>query len=231
MAAKKLSKKQAVQSKGRWAQMTKRGRPPNEVLSIDKAWLDQRLKQHGFKTFAHLARYISLDKAAMVRSLKGERAFTAKDIASLAEVLQATTDEILRRVGYKIPTRGVPIVGKVTQDARVSSVLPQKGQLFQAQDAPPDARALIVEAESGPLAFLNGARIVYQPSTAKQMPLSLLGELCIVECDNHMTPFVGCLQKGASRNTSSLQLFGTSEKFAVSVVHSASPVLTIYFPT
>lgn len=208
-----------------------RGRPRNVKLNIDAAWLNQRVKQHGYKTFAGLARFIGIDKASMQRSITGERPFTSKDIMNMAAALDTTTDEIMRRVGFPIPERGIPIVGKITPDARVSFVLPKKGTEFFTRDVSPDAKCLIVDAETGSLAFAHDAKVVYLPSPPeKPVPVNVTGRLCVVECDNHLTPFLGILGKGATRNTSTLHLFGSGEKTAVNDVHSASFVLSIHFP-
>lgn len=209
-----------------------RGRPKNEVLVIDKPWLTTQLARTGFRSFTQLARHIGLDKAAMLRSLKGERAFTSKDIANMAEALQVNVDVVMRHVGFKVPTRGVPIVGKVTHDARVSSVSAQKGVPFHPDDLPPDAVALVIDAPNGPLSFMHESTLVYRPQAlGEPVPVSIIGTLCILECDDHLTPFLGHLQKGSSRQTSTLTLFGTGEKFSVAKVHSASPILAIHFPS
>jgi hypothetical protein len=229
MPPKTLSRGRANQRRG--GEGMPRGRPKNEVLAIDKTWLTAQMARAGYRNFSHLARYISLDRAAMLRSLKGERPFTAKDIASMAEALQVTTDEVMRHIGFSIPARGVPISGKVTHDARVSSVIPQKGVLFRAEDHPADAVALVVDAPNGPLSFMHESTLIYRPHPlGEPVPVSIVGTLCIIECDDHLTPFLGHLQKGTSRQTSTLHLFGTGEKMAVSKVHAAAPILAIYFP-
>lgn len=204
-----------------------RGRPKAERLHIDVDWMKARMHDLGFKSWAELSRKLGIDKAMMSKSLTGERAFGVKDVAMLAEALQVQTDEVIRRIGYDVAKRGVMIAGKVTSDARVSAVTPRKGEVFQSDGAPAGAVALVVEGVPG----YADAIIVYVPDTKlRPVALSLVGQLCVVEADNHLTPLVGTIVKGAKRDKLVLELLCGTGRMEVEHVHSAAPIHAIYFP-
>jgi hypothetical protein len=81
------------------------------------------------------------------------------------------------------------------------------------------------------LGFVNGAAFLYLPASEK-MPVAAtsLGQLCVIEADDHLNPFLGVLQKGIGRGSSNIVLFGTNETLTVQQVHRASPVIAIHFP-
>lgn len=204
-----------------------RGRPKAERLEIDVEWMKARMSALGFKSWAELSRKLGIDKAMMSKSLTGDRAFGVREVALLANALQVSTDEVMRRIGYEVDRRGIAISGKITEDAKVSPVTHRKGEIFTAENAPSGAVALVVEGIPG----YAGAIFIYSPVTeAKPVPLTLLGQLCVIEADNHLTAFVGTLVKGSTRHKLMLELVHGSGKIEVENVHSAAPIHAIYFP-
>jgi transcriptional regulator with XRE-family HTH domain len=218
-------KKKALPPPAKTETPSGRGRPRNEKLNLDVTWMKARMQALRIKSWAELSRTIGMDKAMMSKSLNGERVFTAKDVVRLAEVLQVTADEILRRIGYEMSARGVMVVGKITNDARVSSVAAQKGQIRNVADAPPGAVALVAEGLVG----YDDAAFVFVPAQPGRGPsLSSVGQLCIVEADAHITPYLGTLIKGGGKKLT-LELFGIGTKIEIEQVHTAAPISAIHF--
>lgn len=208
--------------------MPSRGRPRSEKKTIDAVWMKARMDAVGIRSFAELSRGLGIDKAMMSKSLSGERVFSVKDVARMADTLKTSTDEVMRRLGYDVPKIGVPFVGKVMPDGRVSAVAARKGQQFYVQDAPPGAQALLAE---GPPGYV-GAVFLYVPQPAgKPVPLTMLGQLCVVEADNHVTPYLGTIVKGSGRGKLAIDLFGLppDKKIDIETIHAASPVVSIHF--
>lgn len=221
-----LSRKSKTKDKEKNAASRSRGRPKTDKLKIDVAWMKARMAATGFRTWAELSRTVGIDKAMMSKSLTGDRVFSAKDVCSLAEALKSSTDEIMRRIGYELSPRGVMVVGKITGDSTVSFVASRKGEIFNAPDAPPGSVALVAEGLPG----YEGAVFVYvEHSGSKPVPLTMFGQLCVVEADKHLMPFLGTLVKGSGRGRMAVALFGSHEKLEVETVHNASPVVSINF--
>lgn len=211
--------------------MIKRGRPQNPKLAIDQQWFSQRMKERGIKYLSDLGSEIGLTKSLITKTMtSGTRLPTASDVAGLAVALRVPTDEVMRRLGYKVHQTGIPIVGRITTDGRISPIIAKRGSLFKTDDVPLTAEALVAEVDSGPLAFVNGATFVYLPSPqTAAVPPSAMGRLCIVEADSHLTPFLAILSNVTIRSGATLHGFGTHEKITVRQVHRASPVLSIHF--
>lgn len=223
---KKAQAKTTERSKG--AAVT-RGRKPTPRGVVDAAWIVTRCKELGL-TQADLARALRRDSSMITRSLQGGRAFDGADIAGLAATLQVSTDEIHRRLGHPVPSRGVVVAGKITGDAKVSTVSARKGALVRSLELPPDAEAYIAETEGTPLEEYHGACFVVAAMDARQpAALEAFGRLCVVEADDLLVPLLGTLGKAPSRAGVRLTLFGTNETMNVKKVHRASPVLAIYF--
>lgn len=202
----------------------KTARPP-----VDAAWIVARCKELGL-TQADLARALRRDSSMITRSLQGARSFDGSDIAGLAQTLQVSTDEIHRRLGHPVPRRGVIVAGKITGDAKVSTVSARKGATVRNLELPPDAEAYVAETEGTALEPYHGATFVVSAMDARNpAPFEAFGRLCIVEADNNLVPYLGTLSKASTRAAVRLTLFGTGGVVTVREVHRASPVLAIFF--
>lgn len=207
----------------------RKGRPPAVRSLIDLEWIKSRSRELGL-TQADLARALTRDSSMITRSLKGERTFDGTDIAHLASVLQVSTDEIHRRLGHEVAARGVAVAGRVTGDARVSTVAARKGARIRALELPAGCEAYVAETKGTPLAAYDGASFVVAPmDTRHPVPPDAFGRLCIIEADSHLVPMLGTLGKAPARGAVLLTLFGAGETLTVHTVHRASPVLAIYF--
>jgi hypothetical protein len=226
-----LSKRVKGKSNQAETQGARLGRPRIDTTSVDKDWFVKRLREVGLTSQADLARGIESSRVLLTRSLKGDRPFTAKEVASLAAILRTSSDEVLRHIGMPIPPRGALVSGKITGEGKVSTVVARKGALFPYAEAPGGAEALIAETEGTPLASYHGATFVYLPATEDQpVPPAAMGSWCVVEVDDHLTPFIGALRKGPHRQAMVLEIFGTNQKMEVRAVHRMSPILSIHFP-
>lgn len=206
-----------------------RRRRPKEPLSIDSAWFNDRLRARGLSQRA-AASIIGRHASIFSRSLKGARRFDVDDIVSLRSVLQCSSDEILRRLGYPVESQGVPIVGKITSDGRISTVTGRKGGQVSLPDMPADAKAYVVEADSGALAaYADAAVIVQEGPAGGTVKPEVFGRLCIVEADPHLTPVLGVLGKAPQRGSVALTMFQTAEAIQLQKIHRCSEVLAIVF--
>jgi transcriptional regulator with XRE-family HTH domain len=199
-----------------------------DIVQVDKDWFQSRMTALGIRKFAEIARKLGIERSMFTKSLHGERAFTVKDVLGLAAVLQTSPDEICRRIGYDVPMKGVPIVGTVRDDGMVSSVTDRKGQLFQMLDPPDGAQALVGQMNSAALSAYNGATFVHSKPITDNT-LSLFGQLCVVEAEPHVTPYLGTLTKGSGRGKIALETLN-GKRIELIEIHRVSPVILIYFP-
>lgn len=207
---------------------TTRGRPKSEPMELDVDWIKERLRELNLKQ-ADLAAALGRNPSLITRSLQGARAFDARDVVELSRVLKVSTDEILRRIGYDVATRGAPIVGKLMGTGQVSPVGARRGLAARSLDFPANAEAIIAETEGSPLAGYHGATFVVEGvNESNPAPMGNVGKLCVVEADEHLVPYVGTLGKGP-RGAATLEVLGTGEKLTVHRVHRASAVLAIVF--
>lgn len=204
-----------------------RGRPRKEVLTPDIDWFKRQFRGAGLNQ-KEIALAIGRHAAVLTRSLKGERRFDLDDVVKLANTLKVPLDEVAKRLGYVFEARGIPIVGKVTGDGKVSQVTSRKGGFIATSDFPLDAVAYVAETEGSPLSPYNGATFVTASGAGPAAP-DVVGRLCIVEADEHLVPMLGILGKAASRGAVTLTIFGTGETFTLKTVHRASIVLAILF--
>lgn len=200
--------------------------PEDNKTVIDREWFEAQLRQSGRRKWAVVAREIGMEKSMVSRSLKGERAFTVRDIVGLASMFNTTPTEICKRIGYPIEKRGVPLVGTVRDDGKVSLVTAKKNEVFETVSPPPNASAIVGSMQSSDLQAYNGATFVFAPS---EQPLAAFGQLCVVEAEGHLTPYLGTIVKGKDRNRVALELFGGKERIELEGVHLVSPVITIQF--
>lgn len=205
------------------------GRPKASRPTADFEWIKHRCAELGL-TQADLARALRRDSSMITRSLQGSRAFDGNDIAGLASALQVSTDEVHRRLGHPVPSAGVVIVGKITGDAKVSTVSARKGGRVRAIDIPAGAEAYVAETHGSPLEAFAGAHFIAAAvNHDAPVPPDSFGRLCIVEADVHLVPMLGTLGKATQRGHVMLTLFGSGEQITVQHVHRASPVLAIIF--
>lgn len=200
---------------------------PKKRLKVDKDWFAGRMAAAGYKKFAPLAQDIGIRREMFTRSLSGERPFTVEDVIAIAKIFRTTTDEVFAHVGYDLPKRGVKIIGIVRDDGRVSTVTSKKGGVFEMTQPPEGAQAIVGEMSSAAMAGYNGATFVCVP-----MPPGLpaaAGQLCLVEIEGHVTPYLGKVIKGSSRGKAALEVFGSGEKIDLDQVNSLSPVAFVYF--
>ncbi len=233
MAANRYDRKRGAQmkrtKKGKHAMVEKRskGRPKNEPLKIDRDWFQAQMKERHLTQRA-VAEILGRSPEVLTRQLQGKQTLTPKDVAKLADLFECSSSEVLARLGVPVTEEGVTIAGKILNNGRVSSVFARKGGTVPVMEFPKEAQALIVDAETGPLAPYNDAAfIVLPPTGGDASTVANFGRLCVVEADEHVTPLVGTLGKGSDRGTISLEVFGVGEKIKISKVHSVSPVIAI----
>lgn len=205
----------------------RRGRPAPTRIQIDADWFRDRIEQLRL-SHREVAAALMRDPAILSRTLAGGREFDARDVVNLAQVLRVSADEILQHMGYEVAQSGVPVVGRITPDGRISHITTRRGQTITAQVGL-GSQALIFECPSGPLQPYHGAAVVYTPpSDDIPVPPDAIGRLCIVEADDHVTPVLGTLARASERGRVRLTVFGTGEEMSVSKLHSASMISAIF---
>jgi transcriptional regulator with XRE-family HTH domain len=206
----------------------KGGRPPRTPIKPNREWFKELLS-HQHMTQAQLAAAINRHSSVLSKSLKGERRMDLDDVVGISNTLGVSPDDVIANLGYSVQPRGVPIVGKVTGEGRVSTVTARKGVLFRALQMPPDAEALVLETEGSKLAAYNGAVVVYMKTSSETpVPPDSIGRLCVVEADDHLVPILGVLKRAPQRNAVLLEVFGTGTEMTVHKLHRASIVLAIF---
>jgi hypothetical protein len=205
-----------------------RQQPPkgDKPVEFDGEWFRARMRELNVSG-RQLAAQLQRDPALVSRSLAGERTFDARDVVGLAQILEVSPEEILVRMGFTVGCFGVPIIGRVLGDGRVSTVTPRKGELVANVKTAREARALVVEADKGDFAPYNGAAFVYTPDPATPVPVTAFGRLCVVECDEEIVPILAVVGRADSRGRSRLTVFATGEEKTAVKVHSAAPIVKI----
>lgn len=209
----------------------KAGRPPREKLNVDKKWFDDRMRDLKL-TQSAVAVAIGRDRTVLNRALAGTRTPTGQEIAGLHRVLKASAREILKRLGYQVAQEGVPVVGKIMGDSKISTVTARKGVVLDIAGFPHDAHAYVAETEGTPLSAYEGAAFVCQIAPVGQTPVppEAVGRLAVVEADAHPLPMLGTVNKVLSRGSVAFTLFGTNERLSLQKVHRVEVVLGIKFP-
>lgn len=197
----------------------KKGRPFRERRNVDTKWLQEKFKQTGLSQRA-IAEAIMRAPSDLSRSIRGKRAFNIDDVADLARFLRVSTDEFMRRIGYDIEPRGIPIVGTVTRNGRVSSITNRKGEMLKIGEFGSDCVAYVRDDDSA--VFVVGKSISPPPPDA-------VGRLCIVEADGELMPVVGTLGKSPQRGAVTLEVLGTDERLTLTKIISAAVVLAVIY--
>lgn len=191
---------------------------------VDGDWFRARTKELGL-TQRQVADHLRRDYALLSRSYNGERAFDARDVAGLTQILKVSSDEILTRMGLLVDRPGVPVVGRVLPDGRVSQISSRKGQRLCDVYVPEGSEAVVCECDAGPLAPYNGAAFVYRPTD--KVPPDAVGRLCVVSAEEEIVPVLGTLQKADARGRVKLVVFGSNEERLLAKVVSAAVVIKI----
>lgn len=209
----------------------KGGRPPVNRPRPDKEWFDSRIKELGLTQEA-IAAELGKDRSVLNRKIAGTRPVDSADVAGLHRVLRVSAREILKRLGYRVAPEGVPVVGKVMGDGRVSPVTSRKGIILDIAGYPHDAHAYVAETDGTPLSAYDGAAFICRaaPATGMVVPPEAVGRLAIVEADAYPLPMLGTVHKVLSRGTVAFTVFGTAERMSLQKVHRVECVLAIKFP-
>lgn len=228
MLMRNKSKKPDTRGKSRTVPRKKAGNgEPKKLMKVDKDWFESRMKAVGCRNFAQLGRELGIERALVTRSLSGERVFTPKDVVALAKLFRTTTDEVFLRIGYNIPKRGVPIIGVVRDDGRVSTVTAKKGDVFELAQPPDGAQAIVGEMTSAVMAGYDGATFISVP--APKGVQAAAGQLCLVEIEGHITPYIGKIVKGSTRVKPALEVLGSGQRIELDRVNAINPIALIYF--
>ena len=206
-------------------------RTPAERRTPDTDWFKRKIRASGLEQRA-LAEKIGKDHTAFSRMVTGKRPWSLSDIVVVANEMGWPVEDLIRHAGYpELQSRGLSIKGKITADAKVSTVTPRKGETTVAVSTgfPRGAVAYIGDMEGSALAAYHGAEFIAPGDPANGKVETALGRLAIVEADDHLTPLLGVIGKGSHRQTVNLTLFGTGEVLPLKAVHRATVVLAIVF--
>lgn len=206
---------------------TKRGRPKQESLKVDTKWFDNLVRTR-FPTQAAMNRTMKMHPSVYSRGKGGKRSFSILHLIALHETFRIPLNELLHRMGYKVPRQGVRVIGKITGDSKASTVSARRGDTAVIGDFPSGARAYLAETQKSILAAYHGAAFVCQETDS--VPAEAFGRLCVVGADEHLLPILGTIDKALGRQPMTLTVFGTSERIPVQKLHSVSIVVAIVFP-
>lgn len=212
--------------------MAARGRPKNKPRNVDRDWFEARFHEINSNQ-NRIAASIDKSPSIMTRVLTGDRHAAAEEVAALSRILQVSAGEILRRFGYDVPMPQRAIRGVVKKGAQVSYVSPLVGQTRPIPWPGERQRLLVVEDNTGDaLAPYCNAWILYrEPAPGEPLvPLDVIGRLCVVEDENHVTPFVGTVTQDKKRGPITLVPFPFGEPIEVNKIIKACPVTNIVLP-
>lgn len=188
------------------AKPRRKKKTPPLIPSPDAEWLVKRAKDLGMSQ-RQLAKAIGVDAGAFAKTTRGDRQVRPNELAGLARMLKVSIAEMFRRFRYPVPEYMVEIIGKITPDARVSSVFDRKGEMVPAPDGvDTDCKALVFVTGKSPLEAYDGMVVYFYPSN--QVEQDAYGRLSVVEIEGEAMPVVGIIERGQVGKGLKVALFG-----------------------
>jgi transcriptional regulator with XRE-family HTH domain len=202
------------------------------MAQINGEWFTEKL-QSSNKSLRGLARHLKIDPSAMSRMISGERRMKMEEVGHIAAFLGVPVSEVMAQAGVEIAPameEAIQLTAVVKEDGSIELIDPQSLQKWIMDKAmmtmglmSRKLGALQVRAESGPLAALDDAVILYQRDgdSIEAESLNTLS-VCTTTAGKR---FIGTVER-ARKTGESVVMLPSGEHISVAL-EAATPVLSI----
>lgn len=203
---------------------TKSGKDSLQIAHPDADWFDTRLDMIGLNRHLLSIEFDPGAKNWLNKILSGERRCQIAEVSWLAQRLRVSGADIIRALGYVLPSAEVPIVGTVAEDSRVDFF--PAGAKLDRTTAPPGAEvhtvALSCRFNKGPLRFLN-AQILFFSPLERTVQLGAVGRLAVFETKGEARKYIGTTDRAGLGGAVDVSLL-TGETVQLQHLTAATPV-------
>lgn len=204
-------------------------------MGVDIKWFQTRIRDLGLSQ-RRISTIIASNPNTLSLILNGKRRLSHDEIAPLAQALDTSPEEVLRRLGAESPSGRrsgtVKVTGTVDETGRVSekaAVRTVEAPGAKASGNPANLRAIIYEAAGSDHPWVHGWTLYYDPpAKARGVDADTLDALCIVEIGDKEGQYVGVVRRGIDRGRYDLvNAFNGQPVARGTTVRSAIPVLWV----
>jgi len=164
-----------------------------KLLEIDDQFFRDALRAAD-KSQRELARFMSLDPAAITLMLQGRRAMQLSEAQQIADFLGIAIEDVLRHAGLQLSgdagggnatsrPLAVPLIGTIGASGEIKLDTKPTGKTVDAPaKLPPEAAALRATEDIFPPVVMRGALLYFKPSNVVEP--SAIGRLAVVRLGN-----------------------------------------------
>lgn len=196
-------------------------------MTIDVKWFQNRIRDLGTSQ-RQLSAVIASNPNTLSLVLNGNRKMTHDEVPVLAQLLNTTSEEVLKRLGVEpaaaLKSDAVQIIGYVDETGRVSHN--PVGRVVEAPaGATANTKAVIFSALANEHVQHGWVYYFDQPAKPRPVDADTLNALCLVEIGDHDGYHIGVVRRGLERGAFDLFNAFSGERIVSGVaVRSATPV-------
>jgi transcriptional regulator with XRE-family HTH domain len=196
-------------------------------MTIDVKWFQNRIRDLGTSQ-RQLSTVIATNPNTISLILNGNRKMTHDEIPILAQLLNTTSEEIIRRLGVEQPAAlkddAVECIGTVDETGRVTELKAARTVEAPAARAA-NTKAVIFNALAGEHVQHGWVYYFDIPAKPRAVDADTLNALCLVEIGDHEGYHVGVVRRGLERGSYDLFNAFSGERIVGGViVRSATPI-------
>ncbi|MDP2619887.1 MAG: helix-turn-helix transcriptional regulator [Hyphomicrobiales bacterium] len=200
---------------------------------IDVKWFQDRIRDLGLSQ-RRVSKLLERSPNTLSLILTGHRRVSHKELPRLAQFLDTTPDELLKRLGAETPGTvrdgDVEIIGTVDEMDRITPETAARRVAAPSQfRLTRTLRAVVFETAGTGHDWMHGWALFYeQPARPRAVDADTLGRLCVVEVGDKPGAYVCAIRRGIERGRYDLlHAFRGDLMVGGVVVRSAAPVLWI----
>jgi hypothetical protein len=172
-------------------------------MTIDVNWFQNRIRDLGTSQ-RQISAAIATNPNTISLVLSGKRQLTHPEIPALAQLLQTTSEEVLKRLGVEPPAvlkdAAVECIGTVDETGRVSEMKAPR-TVDAPANATPNTKAVIFNALASEHVQHGWVYFVDIPAKPRPLDADTLNSLCLVEIGEHEGYHLGVVRRGLERGT------------------------------
>jgi hypothetical protein len=201
------------------------------TTNIDVKWFKDRIRDLGTSQ-RQISLAVSPNHNALSLVLAGKRRVTHAEIPALANLLEVTPDELLKRLGVEAPatpkSHTVPCRGSVDETGKLDPDRQQIREVTAPANVTANTRGVLFRSLGG--ANMQQGWVYYFDEAAKPRAVDAesLNALCFVEIGDREGYYLGVIQRGLERGRYDIVNPFTRDLLVGGVsVRSASPITWI----